>query len=101
MILTKEKILEKTHMIMKDLQGKRYKETCVRKINFHKKNDTLHSQELTSDVWVISLNSIFDKIDFLTVSDETGEPVFIRRFSYQVQEIKKDSNGKYYLVKED
>lgn len=101
MIQTREKILEKAQMIMKDLQGKWYKETCVRKINFHKKSEAFDPQELTNDVWVISLNSIFDKIDFLTISDETGEPIFIRHFSYQVQEIKRDSNGKYYLVKKD
>ncbi len=96
---TKEEMLEKAHQIMKDLRGEWYKDNCIRKINFHEQNELTYPKNVIVDTWGASINSIFDNIDFLTISDETGEPIFIRRFTYQVQEIKKDNNGKYYILK--
>ncbi len=95
MIHTEEQIREKVKKIISDLSndGKYFKPDCIDAIIFSE------NVEENKDVWLIYLKVLFKNIDILTISDETGEPIFIRRFTYQVQEIKKDDNGKYYILK--
>tara|TARA_B100000678_G_scaffold55027_2_gene44086 strand:+ start:26670 stop:26957 length:288 start_codon:yes stop_codon:yes gene_type:complete len=54
------------------------------------------------NAWVVSLedNSFFDTIDFLTISDETGEPLYFQ-MKHRVYEIFKNEEGKYYLKIEE
>lgn len=47
----------------------------------------------------VSVKAIFDNLDFLTISDETGELLYYQNFTTKILEIAKDENGKYYRVK--
>jgi len=45
--------------------------------------------------WVVSIeDKLFDTVDFLTVADETGEPLYLQT-KHTVSEIIKDSEGNY------
>lgn len=46
-------------------------------------------------LWSVTIeDSLFDTFDFLTISDETGEPLYAQS-KHGVSEIIKDSNGKF------
>ena len=46
--------------------------------------------------WTIAIKAPFDNIDFLTISDETGEPLYYQNFNMIVYEIGKDADGNYF-----
>ena len=101
MVHTEKQILEKAKLILKDLKGKNYKEECIRKISFNKEKMVLKPEEKIIPAWTVSINSLFENIDFLTISDETGEPICYQNFTTKILEIAKDETGKYYRVKKE
>lgn len=49
--------------------------------------------------WVAVINEpIFDTSAFLTISDETGEPLYIQN-KHITREIEKNSDGNYQTIK--
>lgn len=103
MIHTEQQIKEKAKKIISDLNNdsKYFKPDCIDSIVFSENKQLLKSGEEIEGVWLIYLKVLFKNIDILTLSDETGEPIFIRRFTYQVQEIKKDNAGNYHVLKNE
>lgn len=95
MIHTEEQILERAKLILKDLKGKNYKEGCIHKISFTKEKEVVKPERKTIAAWTISVNSLFGNIDFLTISDETGEPLYYQNFNFQISEVTKDNENKY------
>ncbi|MDQ1856699.1 hypothetical protein [Chryseobacterium sp. WLY505] len=73
---TEKQILEKTKIILKDFKGKYYTDSCINKISFRKEKEVSKSERKVIGEWTVSVKTIFDNLDFLTVSDETGEPLY-------------------------
>lgn len=96
---TEEQILEKVKLILKDLKGEYYKDSCINKISFNKEKEVSRPERKVIAAWTVSVKAIFDNLDFLTISDETGEPLYYQNFTTKILEIAKDENGKYYRVK--
>lgn len=95
---TENEILEKVKKILKDLRKDRYKEGDVEKIFFDEKDELIRGKDKgkTHPTWTASIVAPFENTDFLTISDETGEPLYYQNFSMIVFEVDKDSNGNYY-----
>ncbi|WP_288448018.1 hypothetical protein [uncultured Chryseobacterium sp.] len=96
---TEKQILEKTKIILKDLKGKYYTDSCINKISFRKEKEVSKPERNVIAAWTLSVKTIFDNLDFLTISDETGEPLYYQNFTTKILEIAKDENGKYCRVK--
>jgi hypothetical protein len=95
---TEKQILEKTKIILKDLKGKYYTDSCINKISFNKEKEVSRPERKVIAAWTVSVKAIFDNLDFLTISDEMGEPLYYQNFNYRIMEIAKDETGKYYKV---
>lgn len=94
---TEKQILEITKKTLKEIFKDLYKESDIEKIVFEK-NEELIRGELTGKnhpCWVAIIKSLFDSVDFLVISDETGEPLYIQG-KYTTSEIEKDQEGNYY-----
>ncbi|HEU4495924.1 MAG TPA: hypothetical protein VFR70_02620 [Flavobacterium sp.] len=98
---TEQEIVEKAKQVMKDLRENYYTETCVDDATFDKQKKLFFGKDKgeTHPIWTVSINSLFDKLDFLHISDETGEPLYYMNFS-AVFGIGKNPEGKYYRIKE-
>lgn len=97
---TEEQIINKARQIIKDLKGKYYSDELIGKA-FFQKEETLpfeKNKEQKHPVWTISVEAIFDNVDFLLISDETGEPLYYHNFNTYTFKIVKNSEGKYYKV---
>jgi len=44
-------------------------------------------------VWRVSVKAVFDNVDFLIISDETGEPLYYQNFNTYIFDIEKDEKG--------
>lgn len=92
---TEAKILEKAKIVIKDLHGDHYSDSCINSIFFNKEKEVSRPVRKIIAAWTISIKSLFDNTDFLTISDETGEPLYYQNFNYRITEIIKDNNNKY------
>ncbi len=92
---TEAKILEKAKQVMADLDGKYYSESTIGKPFFREKEEVADGQY--ADTWTVSVESLFDNLDFLTISDETGEPIYYQNFNMIISDIVKSAQGKYIL----
>lgn len=94
---TEKEILELAKKVLFDLQGIYYKEENIKKILYHEKDEVSRPKGKIIDTWVAVIDEpIFDASEFLTISDETGEPLYYQNANMRIHEIKKDSNGNYY-----
>ena len=94
---TEQQMLDKAKVIIKDLQGELYKEENIRKVRYDAKRVMSRGKHKDKEhpSWVVVIDDpVFDTTDFLTISDETGEPLYIQS-KHAVYEIAKDSEGKY------
>ena len=94
---TEKQILEITKKTLKGIFKDLYKESDIEKIVFEK-NEELIRGELAGKnhpCWVAIIKSLFDSVDFLVISDDTGEPLYIQG-KYTTLEIEKDQEGNYY-----
>ena len=95
---TEEQILTIAKNVMKDLSGKFYSEENIDGAIFKEKEKIISGKnegKITS-IWTVSIKAIFDKLDFLAISDETGEPLFYMNF-HAIFDIEKDEKG-YFRV---
>lgn len=98
---TEEQITKTAKKVLKDLKKEYYNENCIDSIKFGK------DKELSLDkfkghkisCWTIFIKSLFDNLEFLIISDETGESIYYQNFNYITREIGKDEEGKYYGIK--
>lgn len=100
---TEEQIIEKTKQIIKDLLDEFYSDELIRKILF-KENDTPLIGKYKGQkhpTWTVSVEALFDNVDFLHISDETGEPLYYQNFNTIVFNIDKTPEGKYFKVNEE
>ncbi len=92
---SKEQILEKSKKIMKDLQGDNFDFYQIETIFFTEKDELARPKGKIIPAWTVAFDlQVFDTTDFLIISDETGEPLYIQS-KHLVMEIMKDADGKY------
>lgn len=94
MVHTNEEILEISKKIMKDFRKSRYKDSDIESIFFSKEKELYKGG--IHPCWTIAIKAPFDNTDFLTISDETGEPLYYQNFNMIIYEIGMDSDGNYY-----
>lgn len=92
---SEEKIIAKAKRVLKDLQGKYFNEKNIEGAWFQEKYSLARPLDTFKDVWSVSINEpVFDTTDFLKISDDTGEPLYIQS-KHLIMEIMKDADGKY------
>ncbi|MGB3592027.1 MAG: hypothetical protein WBA16_10125 [Nonlabens sp.] len=97
---TKDEIIEVAKTVMKDLDGRFYREKSVDKDPSFNENEEMKygkNKGQKVNIWFFSMNTIGDNKDHLYISDVTGEPIFYQNFNTFVFDIVKNSNGKYEL----
>ncbi|OUS01594.1 hypothetical protein A9Q86_07410 [Flavobacteriales bacterium 33_180_T64] len=100
---TEEQIIEKAKQVMEDLREEYYSDNCIRRVFFEEEKILLsgENKEKLQAVWSVGINSFFDNVDFLHISDETGEPLYYQNFNTFVFNIDKIPEGKYFKVNEE
>jgi hypothetical protein len=95
---TEKEIIQIAKKVLQDFRKERYKESDIEKIFFDEKDELMRGESLGKihPTWTASILAPFDNTDFLTISDETGEPLYYQNFNMIVYEIGKDNNGNYY-----
>lgn len=95
---TQKEIVEKVKKILKDFRKDRYRESDIENVFFEEKDELIRGKNKSKKhpTWTVSIKAPFENTDFLTISDETGEPLYYQNFNMIVFEINKDSNGNYY-----
>jgi hypothetical protein len=98
MKFTKKQILEIAKKILKDFRKERYKEEMIEDVFFDEKDELIRGENrgIEHPCWTVSIQAPFDNVDFLTISDETGEPLYYQNFNMIVYEIEKDKEGNYF-----
>ncbi len=96
---TEEQILAKAKKVMKDVKGKFYSEDCIEGALYQKADKIISGKNKNKimPTWSVSIKAIFNNIDILTISDETGEPLFYMNFNTLIFDIEKDEKG-YFRV---
>ncbi|MEL1245116.1 hypothetical protein AAEO56_12640 [Flavobacterium sp. DGU11] len=97
---TKEQIIEKAKIIVKDLRGKYYSENCIDDAFFREKEyvDFGKHNGKTMQCWVVSVLFFEGRFNFLTISDVSGEPLYYQNINTIMFEIEKTKDGTYYKV---
>ncbi|GAA4163745.1 hypothetical protein GCM10022217_33180 [Chryseobacterium ginsenosidimutans] len=92
---TEKEILEKAKIILKDLQAKYYNEKNIEGASFEKEKSIHGNENKKLPCWTILINEpVFKSAIFLLISDESGEPIYIRS-KHKTSEIMKNSDGNY------
>lgn len=95
---TEEQILDKGIRVLKDFYGNNYHEENMEKAMFDPEEELIRGEPKIIPTWTIVINQpAFDSLAFLTISDITGEPLYIQT-KHLVREIAKDENGKYFRI---
>jgi len=97
---TEEEIIEIAKKVMKDFRNEYYTEECIDGL-FYKEEQEIISGKNEGKIfsaWVVSVYSFFDNIDFLCISDDTGEPLYYQNFNTIVLDIEKSPEGKFSRV---
>lgn len=96
---TEEQIFEKAKQILKDLHGEFFKEEEIKKgIWFRDKHEVSRPRGAIMPTWTITIeDALFDTLDFLVISDETGEPLYLHT-KHLVLEIEKNEDGIYVTI---
>jgi hypothetical protein len=95
---TEQEILETAKKVLQGIFEDLYKESDIEKVFFIEKDELIRGENEGEKhpTWTASIKAPFDNTDFLTISDETGEPLYYQNFNMIVYEIGKDNEGNYY-----
>jgi len=92
---TEKEILEKAKIILKDLQAKYYNEKNIAGASFEREKVLSGNENKKIPCWTVLINEpVFKSAVFLLISDESGEPVYIRS-KHKTSEIIKNTDGTY------
>lgn len=105
---TKEQIIEIAKKVMKDLHQEFYSEDCVDHAFFNEEKKGEFFEKFIDEkekkkngkysVWTVSIKAIFHNLDFLLISDVTGEPIYYQNFNTTIFNIEKTPEGKYRRI---
>lgn len=95
---TEQEILEIARKVLKCLRSDRFKEDDIENTFFSKEKELYRGENEGKNhpCWTIAIKAPFENTDFLTISDETGEPLYYQNFNMIIYEIEKDINGNYH-----
>ena len=95
---TENEILEIAKKVLQGFRKNRYKEGDIENSFFDVKEELARGKNRGKLVpcWTVVIKAPFDNTDFLTISDESGEPLYYQNFNMIIYEIGKDSEGNYY-----
>lgn len=95
---TEKQILEKANKVIKDL-GLSNKTDKVNSIRFNAEKELARGKDKGKKhpCWIIFIDTLFDNTDILTISDQTGEPLYYQSFNMEISEIKRDTEGDYSI----
>lgn len=92
---TENEMLEKAKKILNDLNPQYFKDEYLKKVVFAKDDDVARPIGKVIPTWTAVIEEpITDSYEFLVISDDTGEPLYIQS-KHLVVEIKKDENDVY------
>jgi hypothetical protein len=95
---TEQEIIEKAEAVTKDLFGHSYRSGQVVKAMYNPNEEPLRGEGTSIAAWTALINEpVIDSFIFLTISDDTGEPLYTRS-KHLVREITTDGNGKYIRI---
>lgn len=95
---TEQQMLDKGKQVLKDCYGNNYHEEEIEKVMFNPEKKLTRGGLGNIPAWTVVINEpVFDSLTFLTISDITGEPLYIQT-KHMVREIAKDENGKYFRI---
>jgi len=95
---TEDQILEKAKLVLGEVNGAYFNEKNIRKIVFDEDEVIIRGVDIgkAHPTWTIVIDEpVTDSTDFLSISDETGEPLYIQG-KHSVAVFKKNSDGKYF-----
>jgi hypothetical protein len=95
---TEEQILVIAKKVLQNLEKEYYNEENITKLMFDGKQVLSRGENKDQEhpCWVVCVNEpVFDTSQFLTISDETGEPLYMQVSWSVVIEIEKDEDGNY------
>jgi hypothetical protein len=91
-----DQILQKAKQVIKDLHQEFYDETLISIPCFISKEEAHHYSMFIEDIWSVSIEDYaFDRPAFLTISDETGEPLYLQSSMVSGAEIILGEDQKY------
>ncbi|WP_294292925.1 hypothetical protein [uncultured Chryseobacterium sp.] len=94
---TKQEMLIKALKILKDLNPQYFKDENLKKIIYHENDELSRPKGKIANTWVAIVDDpIFDASEFLTISDDTGEPLYYQNANMIIHEIQKDNNVNYF-----
>jgi hypothetical protein len=94
---SEEQILAIAEKVLQDLQKQFYSKENIEGGWYTKEKELARGSRAGEKVplWTVSINEpVTDSAIFLTISDETGEPLYIQN-KHGVAEIEKDVDGNY------
>ena len=91
-------ILEIAKKVLQGYRKNRYKESDIENAIFDENEELMRgaNKGKKHPCWTVSIKAPFDNSDFLTISDETGEPLYYQNFNMIVYEIGKDDEDNYF-----
>ncbi len=93
---TEAQVLAKAHEVLKDLYQQFYNAEDVEGCHFIPEEEAIDFSHFTGNQWSISiLDKVFDRYSFLTISDETGEPLYLQSSMVSGSEIILGEDMKY------
>jgi len=94
---TENQILEIAKQVLKDLGPLTNNTNKIRTMRFNSEKELARGAAIGKlhPCWTIFIDTLFDNTDVLTISDESGEPLYYQNFNMATIEIRKDANGIY------
>jgi hypothetical protein len=94
---SEEQILAIAEKVLQDLQKQFYNKENIEGAWYTDEKELARGLNAgqKAPLWIVSINEpVFDTSFFLTISNETGEPLYIQN-KHGVAEIEKDAGGNY------
>lgn len=92
---TETEILAKSKVILKNFHGKYFNESNIEKVFYSSEKELIRGTLETIPAWIVVINEpVFGSLEFLIISDVTGEPLYIQS-KHLVCEIIRNPNGDY------
>lgn len=95
---TEEEMTAKAKKVLSDLHKEFYREENLKKVIFDPREELMRgiNEGKEHPCWTAVIDEpLFDSSIFLTISDETGEPLYIQN-KHGIAEIEKNSDGNYF-----
>src|SRR5690606_10574481 len=95
MNLTENDALRIADTVLNDFKNSPFDGRILKHCRYYENDELARPRGSRANVWVAVIdNPLFDDTQFIVISDETGEPLYIQT-KHTVNEIVKNGDGKY------